>query len=68
MWVKKRKITDVTVLLSAQGGVRKQECHDELNHKVSISGNYEAHECGLRIEGVDPEDAGQWTCEVTAKF
>lgn len=44
--------------------VRKQECHDELESKVSISGNYEAHECGLRIQGVSLEDAGRWNCEM----
>ena len=58
-------MTYLTILLSDQGGVKKQECHGELSHKVSISGNYEAHECGLRIERVNLEDTGRWTCEVT---
>jgi len=46
------------------GAVRKQECHDDLRHKVSISGNYERHECGLKIENVTLEDAGRWICEM----
>ena len=46
----------------------KQECHDDLQHKVSISGDYEAHQCGLRIEGAGLEDAGKWTCEVTLTY
>ena len=52
----------------AQDGVRKQECNDEVSHKVFFSGNYALRECSLRIERVDLEDAGQWTCEVKAKF
>ena len=51
-------------MFSPQGGVRKQECHDDLRHKVSITGNYEKHECGLKIGGVELEDAGKWSCEV----
>ena len=41
-----------------------QDCHSELKHKVSISGDYKSHECGIQISGFEARDAGTWTCEM----
>ena len=51
----------------AKGGVAVQECDDSLNHRVTISGNYDRHECGLTISAVTTKDAGTWECEVGIK-
>ena len=48
----------------AKGGVAVQECDESLTHRVTISGDYNRHECGLTISGVTAEDAGVWECEV----
>jgi len=41
-----------------------QECHSELSHRVSVTGDYNSHECGIEIEGFEAKDAGNWTCEM----
>ena len=47
-----------------QGGVSVQKCHEELDSRVTISGDYDSHECGLTVTGLEVEDAGTWECEV----
>ena len=41
-----------------------QQCHEELSERISVTGNYEKHECGLEITGLVEEDGGNWECEV----
>ena len=47
-----------------KGKVVVQECHYELSHRVSVTGTYDNHECGIKIEGFQAKDVGEWTCEV----
>ena len=47
-----------------QGDVTKQECHGDLDPRLSYSGNYEQHECSITITGLQQGDAGEWSCEV----
>ena len=47
-----------------KGKVVVQECHHELSHRVSVTGTYDNHECGIKIEGFQAKDVGEWTCEV----
>lgn len=47
-----------------KGKVIIQECHSELKHRVSVTGDYNSHECGIEIEGFEAKDAGNWTCEM----
>ena len=42
----------------------KQECHAKLSARVSIAGDYNNHECSIRIKNVDIGDAGTWKCKV----
>jgi len=46
------------------GAVRRQACDSALQHSVTLTGNYERHECGIIITGAQLQDAGQWTCEM----
>ena len=48
----------------AKGGVSVENCHDSLSDRISISGDYDSHECGLTITNLQIEDAGTWECEV----
>ena len=48
-----------------QNAVKKQDCSNDITHKVSFTGNYDKHQCGIRIENVRIEDAGMWKCEVS---
>ena len=32
--------------------------------KLIISGNYDRHECGIRVEGAGSRDEGLWTCSM----
>jgi len=47
-----------------KGGTSLQKCHEELTGRVSITGNYQNNECGLRILDTVPQDSGKWECEV----
>ena len=42
----------------------KQDCHGDLDPRLSYSGDYEQHECSITITGLHQGDAGQWSCEV----
>ncbi|XP_023324663.1 uncharacterized protein LOC111698541 [Eurytemora carolleeae] len=46
------------------GKVQVMDCHSEVSHRVSVSGDYEKHECGLKIENITMEDSGTWECEM----
>ena len=48
----------------AKGGVSVQTCDDSLTDRISISGDYDSHECGLTISALQLQDAGHWECEV----
>jgi len=48
----------------AHNAVKKQDCSNDITHKVSMTGNYDKHQCGIKIENVRLEDAGKWTCEM----
>jgi len=48
----------------AKGGVSVQKCHEELDSRVTISGDYDSHECGLTVTGLEVEDSGTWECEM----
>ena len=52
----------------AKGGVSVENCDDSLNDRISISGDYDSHECGLTITNLQIEDAGTWECEVENIF
>ena len=52
----------------AKGGVSVQKCDDSLTDRISISGDYDSHECGLTITSLQLEDAGNWECEVRDRF
>ena len=52
----------------AKGGVSVQKCDDSLTDRISISGDYDSHECGLTITSLQLEDAGNWECEVGRGF
>ena len=52
----------------AKGGVSVQTCDDSLTDRISISGDYDSHECGLTITSLQLEDAGNWECEVRNRF
>ena len=55
-------------LLIIQNAVKKQDCSKDFSHKVSMTGNYDKHQCGIRIQNVKLEDAGEWKCEVCRIF
>ena len=42
----------------------KQDCHGDLDPRLSYSGDYEQNECSITITGLHQGDAGQWSCEV----
>lgn len=44
--------------------VLQQKCDASLSHRVTITGNYNKHQCGIIIDNVDTRDAGQWACKV----
>jgi len=48
----------------AHNAVKKQDCSKDFSHKVSMTGNYDKHQCGIRIQNVKLEDAGEWICEM----
>ena len=48
------------------GDVTKQQCHDDLEDRVSIAGDYNKHECSIRISGLEMKDAGSWECQMEA--
>lgn len=48
----------------ATSNVTKQECHSKLTTRVSIAGDYNNHECSIRIKNVDIGDAGTWKCKM----
>ena len=48
-----------------QGDVIKQDCHDDLDPRLSYSGNYKQHECSITISSLELGDAGKWSCEVS---
>jgi len=41
-----------------------QTCDDSLTDRISISGDYDSHECGLTISALQLQDAGHWECEM----
>jgi hypothetical protein len=48
----------------AKGGVAVQSCDSSLAGRISISGDYSSHQCGLSISNIQLEDAGTWECEM----
>lgn len=44
--------------------VTKQSCHGDLTDRVSIAGDYEKHQCSIKISDLRLEDAGNWKCEM----
>jgi len=48
----------------SKGGVSVEKCADTLSDRISISGDYDSHECGLTISNIQIEDAGTWECEM----
>merc|ERR1719184_180243 len=46
----------------AKGGVAVQSCDSSLVGRISISGDYSSHQCGLSISDIQLEDAGTWEC------
>ena len=51
-----------------QGGVALETCDEELAERVSVTGNYDEHDCGLQMTGMVEEDGGIWECEVAGKY
>ena len=54
-------------MIQLQNAVKKQDCSNDITHKVSMTGNYDKHQCGIKIQNVKLEDAGMWKCEVSFK-
>lgn len=48
----------------ATGNVTKQKCHDDIDDRVTIAGDYEKHECSIKISDLELNDAGSWQCEM----
>ena len=44
----------------------KQKCHDDLDDRVTIAGDYNKHECSIKIRSLELEDAGSWECQMEA--
>jgi len=44
--------------------VTVQACDDFARRQVEFHGNYNSHQCGLKLKGVRLEDAGQWSCQM----
>lgn len=47
----------------AVGAVQMQEC-EELSHRVVFVGDYNKHQCGIRVSNAELSDSGPWTCEI----
>ena len=45
-----------------------ERCDDSLRDRISISGDYSSHECGITVTQLQVEDAGTWECEVRTTF
>ena len=56
------------IFLLIQGGVSVERCDDSLSNRISISGDYNSHECGITVTQLQVEDAGTWECEVRTTF
>merc|ERR1712133_292540 len=39
------------------------EC-DDYDGRIEFQGDYDAYQCGIKLTGVQPEDAGNWKCEM----
>jgi len=48
----------------AKGGVSVERCDDSLSDRISISGDYSSHECGITVTQLQVEDAETWECEM----
>jgi len=44
--------------------VTKQSCHGDLTDRVTIAGDYNKHQCSIKISDLRLEDAGDWKCEM----
>ena len=40
-----------------------QDCGEDLESRVAVSGDYGKRECGLDISHLTREDSGVWICE-----
>ena len=41
------------------------ECHSDLEHRITVAGDYTTNQCAINITDIRPEDAGDWECEVS---
>jgi len=48
----------------ANWNVSVQACDDFAGRQVEFHGNYNSHQCGIKLKGVRPEDAGLWSCKM----
>merc|ERR1712060_272794 len=48
----------------AKGGVSVETCDHSLVSRVLIAGDYDKHQCGITIPGVQIQDTGAWQCEM----
>ena len=46
-----------------QGGVSIETCDPGLESRVLIAGDYDRHQCGITIPGIQLQDTGLWQCE-----
>ena len=46
------------------GNVTMQGCQSKLAARISIAGDYNNHECSIRIKNVDIRDEGTWKCKM----
>ena len=46
-----------------QSGIEKIAC-DIPDHRVQLIGDYNKHQCGIKLSHLDPEDRGNWQCEL----
>ena len=51
-----------------KGGVALETCDEELAERVSVTGNYDETECGLKMTEMVEEDGGIWEYEVCGKY
>ena len=41
-----------------------EACDDFAGRQIEFQGDYDSYQCGIKLTGVQPEDAGEWTCEM----
>jgi len=48
----------------SKGGVKIQNCNEELAERITVAGDYDKNECGLELTELELADGGMWECEM----